>query len=71
MLTFEDQATVDFVGEHHDVAVSDHSSDVTYICFLEHAASRILWRVEDDEFCTRRDLLRKFIHVKAEEALFA
>ena len=40
MLTFEDEAAVDLVGQHHDVAIADRARDAVDVLLLQHAAGR-------------------------------
>src|SRR5947209_2016981 len=71
MLALEDEAAIDLVGEHHDVAVTDGARDLAYILFGHHAAGGILRRVQDDDASAVIDLRRELAHVEAEFHLFA
>ena len=42
VLAIENQAAVDLVGEHHDVAIADGVGDVVNVALAEYAAGGIL-----------------------------
>ena len=59
MLAFEDEAAVDLVGQHHDVAIADRARDALDVVLLQHAAGRILRRIQDDELRAVVDQTRR------------
>ena len=71
MLPIENQAAVNLVGEHHDVAIADGIGDVVDVALAENAAGGVLRRVDDDQLGAIGDEGSQFFHVQAEIALLA
>ena len=42
MLTFKNQAAVDLVAQHHDIAIADRLGDPLDIDLFQHATGRVL-----------------------------
>ena len=66
MLTVENQPAVNFVREHHDVAIANGRGDVVDVLFAEHASGRILRRIQNDEPGAIGDQRRQFVHIETE-----
>src|SRR5204863_1229561 len=71
MLTFEDEATVDLVGQHHDVAIADNARDAGDVLLRQHATGRVMRRIHDDEFRAIVDQPAELIDIKPEIHFFA
>ena len=71
MLTFENQAAVDLIGQHHDVAIADRARDRLDVFFFQHAAGRVLRRIQDDQLGAIVDQPGEFIDIETEIHLLA
>jgi hypothetical protein len=70
VLPFKYQATIDLVGEHHNVAVTDGVGDGADVFFCQDAAGGIVWRIQNDQLCAIGDEPLEFVDVKTEIHLF-
>ena len=71
MFTFENQAAVNFVAQHHDIATADRAGDVDNVLFLQDAAGRILRRIQNDELGPVIDQPGELVHVEPKIQLLA
>ncbi len=71
MLTLEDQAAVDLVAQYHNVAIADRARDAVDIILRQHAAGRVLRRIQDDELRAVVDQPAEFADVEPEIHLLA
>ena len=61
---FKEQAAVDFVGEHHDVAVADGLGHLLDVLARHDAAGRVLRRIENDELGAVGDQRGQFVDIE-------
>ena len=66
-----DEAAVDLVRKNHDVAVADGLGDFENVFPGEHAAGRVVRRVQDDQLGAAGNQRGQFLDVHGEVALFA
>ena len=71
MGSLEEQTAVDFVAEHHDVAVANRPGDGAHVTLGHHPAGGIMRRVQDDELSAVGDQRGEFIHIKIKVFFFA
>src|ERR1700687_3990337 len=71
VLAFVDKAAVDFVRKNHDVAVADGIGYFENVLFGEHAAGRVVRRVQDDQLGTVGDQRGQFFDIDGKVALLA
>src|SRR5437868_15483363 len=63
---FENQPDVNFVREHHNVAVADGGGDVAHVSSAKHATGGVLRRVEDYQPGAIRYQIGELVHVEPE-----
>ena len=66
VLTLENEAAVDLVAQHHDVAIADRARDTVDVILSQHAAGRVLWRIQDDQLRALVDQPSQFVDVEPE-----
>src|SRR6266853_3001265 len=66
MFALKDEAAVDLVAQHHDVAVTDGARDAVNVVLRQHAASRILRRIYYDQLRPIVDQPSEFADVESE-----
>src|SRR5207244_13569443 len=66
MFTLEDEATVNLVGQHHDVAITDCTCDGVDIVLCQYAAGRILRRIQNDQLGAVVDQPGEFVDIEPE-----
>src|SRR5271168_2636252 len=71
MVTFEEEAAVDFVGQYQDVPVPDDFRNLLNIFTLHHTAGRVVRGIQDDQFRAVGDEGCQFIDVEGEITLLA
>ena len=49
MLSLEYQAAIDFVTQHHDIAIADRAGDPVDVDLGQHATGRVLRRIQNDQ----------------------
>ena len=70
MFAFKNQAAVNLVGEHHDVAIADGGGDVANILRFQHASGGIMRRVQDHEPGAVGDQVRQLVGIEPEIFVF-
>ena len=48
MFALENKPAVNLIAQHHDVSIADRARDTFDVDLSEHAAGRILWRIQND-----------------------
>src|SRR5437667_7419414 len=71
MLAFEDEAAVDLVAQHHDVAIADRVRDAVNVVLRKHAAGRVMRRIHNDQLRAIVDQSGEFADIEAEIHLLA
>ena len=66
MFAFENKAAIDFVAQHHGVAIADRARDRLDIRLLQHTACRVLRRIQNDELGAIVDQTGELIDVEPE-----
>src|SRR5438105_5318156 len=66
MLPLEDEAAVDLIAQHHDIAIADCARDAVDIFFPQYPARWVLRRIQDDELGPVIDQPAEFVDVEPE-----
>ena len=66
ILALKDELAIDLIAQHHDVAIADCARDRGDVVLCQHAASRVLRRIQDDELCAIVDQTGELIDVEPE-----
>ena len=67
----ENQAAINLVAQHRNVAIANRPRDGINVFFLEYAASRVLRRIQNDQFRPIIDQSGEFIDVEPEIQLLS
>src|SRR5208337_998859 len=71
VLALEEQAAVDFIREHEDIAVADDFGHLLHVLALHDAAGGVLRGIDDDEFGAVGDKPGQIVDIHHEIALLA
>ena len=66
MLALKDELAIDLIAQHHDVAIADCARDRGDVLLGQHAACRVLWRIQNKELCAIVDRNGELIDVEPE-----
>ena len=64
MFAFENEPAVNLVAHDHHIAIADRGRDLLDVLLRQHATSRVLRRIQDDQLRPIVDQARQLIHIE-------